>query len=224
VSETTSPGLGLLAGRAFAAVLFDMDGTLVDSTPAVGRSWRRWAQEFGVQLDSFDGWHGIPAAQVVPAFLPEDQWEKAHRRIEEIEISDVDGVVLLPGAVGGLAALPPGRAAIVTSCTAPLAQARIAATGLVPPSVLVTADQVEVGKPDPAPYLLAAQQLGVKASDCLVIEDAPAGLASGRAAGAATLALATTHAVGELEADAIVADLSAVRFSVGPDGVRVSPA
>ncbi|GAA3596657.1 HAD family hydrolase [Kineosporia mesophila] len=223
MADTVS--LGSLTGRTFSAVLFDMDGTLIDSTPAVERSWLRWADEFGVHLTGFGSWHGIPAAQIVTRFLPEEQWETAVRRIEEIETQDVEGIVVLPGAAGALAALAPsGRSAIATSCVRDLALARIGVTGLVPPQVLVTADMVKVGKPDPEPYLLAARRLGVDASDCLVVEDAPAGLASGRDAGAARLALATTHPADALEAEAVVKDLSAVRFVVTDEGVQVVPA
>jgi sugar-phosphatase len=120
--------------------------------------------------------------------------------------------------------LPERRAAIVTSCVRPLALARLAATGLTAPEVMVTADQVEIGKPDPAPFLLAARLLGVDPADCLVVEDAPAGLTAALAAGSARLAVSTTHTAQELDADAIVADLAAVRFTVGADGVRVGPA
>ena len=222
MSETTLPtALGVLAGRAFAAVLFDLDGTLIDSTPVVERSWLRWAEEFGIELSGFGSWHGIPAAQIVTTMLPEDQWPDGVRRIEQIEIADVEGILVLPGAVAALAALPSGRAAIVTSCVWPLAMARIAATGLSAPDVIVTADQVRVGKPDPAPYLLAAQRLGVDPADCLVVEDAPAGLTSALAAGAARLAVVTTHAADQLEADAVIADLDSVCFTVAEDGVRV---
>jgi sugar-phosphatase len=222
VSETTLPtALGVLAGRAFAAVLFDLDGTLIDSTPVVERSWLRWADEYGIELSGFGSWHGIPAAQIVTTMLPEDQWPDAVRRIEQIEIADVEGILVLPGAVAALAALPSGRAAIVTSCVWPLAMARIAATGLSAPDVIVTADQVPVGKPDPAPYLLAARRLGVDPADCLVVEDAPAGLTSALAAGAARLAVVTTHAADQLEADAVIADLDSVCFTVAEDGVRV---
>jgi sugar-phosphatase len=206
-------------------VLFDMDGTLIDSTPVVERSWLRWADEFGVDLPGFGSWHGMPAAQVVPVLLPEERWAEAIRRIEEIEVSDVEGIVMLPGTEAALAALPAGRAAIVTSCVWPLAMARIAATGLTPPDVIVTADQVTIGKPDPAPFLLAAQKLGVDPGDCLVVEDAPAGLTAAKAAGAARLAVVTTHTPDQLDADAVVCDLSAVRFSVDASGgVRITAA
>jgi len=220
VSDNVS--LGSLAGRAFAAVLFDLDGTLIDSTPAVERSWLRWAREFDVPLTGFGTWHGIPAAQIVAKFLPEDQWGAGARRIEQIETEDVEGIVPLPGAAAALAALAGrGRSAIATSCVWDLAQARLRATGLVPPEVLVTADMVKVGKPDPAPYLLAAERLGVKASDCLVVEDAPAGLTSGKEAGALRLAVTTTQSADQLDAEGVVPDLSSVRFEVDGTGVRV---
>jgi sugar-phosphatase len=225
VSETTTPvDLGRLAGRAFAAVLFDLDGTLVDSTPAVERCWRRWAEEFGIELPGFGTWHGIPAAQIVATLMPEALWQDGIRRINELEIADDEGVLALPGSSAALAALPGRRAAIVTSCVWELAMVRLRVSGLSAPNVIVTADQVPTGKPDPAPYLLAARRLGVDPADCLVVEDAPAGLDSGRAAGAALLAVVTTNPLERLEADAIVADLSAVRFSIEPDGVRISVA
>ncbi|MBT0773900.1 HAD-IA family hydrolase [Kineosporia sp. J2-2] len=204
-----------------------MDGTLIDSTPAVERSWMRWADEYGVHLTGFGTWHGVPAAQIVPSLMPgtPQLWEQATRRIEQIETEDLTGIEVLPGSREALGVLAPaGRAAIATSCVHDLAVARLGATGLEPPEVLVTADMVEVGKPDPAPYLLAAGRLGVDAADCLVVEDAPAGLASGLAAGAARLALTTTHPDGDLDAEAIVPDLSAVRFVITGDGVRVVPA
>ena len=214
--------LGVLADRVFAAVLFDMDGTLIDSTPSVNRSWSRWAQEFGFDLTSLAGQHGIPAAQVMGSLVAPERLQEAVDRIEEIEIGDVEGILVLPGAVEALAAIPAGRGAIVTSCTRALAKARIAATGLQAPAVVVTADQVVEGKPNPAPFLLAAEKLGVDPADCLVVEDAPAGLIAALAAGAFRLAVSTTHTPDELEADAIIVDLSSVRFVVEDAGIRVT--
>jgi sugar-phosphatase len=212
----------VLADRVFAAVLFDMDGTLIDSTPSVNRSWSRWAREFGVDLTSLAGMHGIPAAQVMAALVAPDRLTEAVERIEEIELSDVEGILVLPGAAEALAAIPAGRGAIVTSCTWALATARIAATGLQAPAVIVTADQVAEGKPNPAPFLLAAEKFGVDPADCLVVEDAPAGLAAALAAGSFRLAVSTTHAPDELVADAIVANLAAVRFVSEAGGIRIT--
>ena len=214
-------GLGSLTGRVFAAVLFDLDGTLIDSTPAVERSWATWAAEFDVQLPA-ESWHGIPAKQLVMHLLPAPRIPDGLRRIDEIEVADVEGILALPGSGEALGALPGGRAAIVTSCVWDLAIARIGATGLNAPAVIVTADQVSIGKPDPAPFLLAASRLGVDPADCLVLEDAPAGLTAGRAAGASLLAVSTTHPPAELEADAVVGGLSAVRFIASEDGVRLA--
>ena len=224
---STQPGTGIgsLAGRAFAAVLFDLDGTLIDSTPAVERSWRTLAAEHGVEL-AFGTFHGIPAAQAVPMVLGDgiDDVEVAAAvaRLTELEVADTDGVVALPGAAAALADVPRDRAAIVTSCTEPLADARIGIAGLRPPDVVVTADLTPVGKPDPAPYLLAARLLGVDPAACLVVEDAPAGLLAARSAGAATLALGTTYDLAELDGDGRVATLADVRFFAAPGGVSVS--
>ena len=225
MSETPGP-LDALTARVFAAVLFDMDGTLIDSTPAVERSWAAWAPTYGLDVAALRGLHGIPARGVIARLLDPTVHAEAERHITELEIADVEGIEVLPGAVAALTALAAsGRAAIATSCTDALAQARLAATRLPHPRVVVTASDVRHGKPDPEPYLLAAERLGVNPADCLVVEDAPAGLRSGKAAGCTTLAVTTTTASADLlanpDADAVVGTLAEVRFVAGPDGVRV---
>lgn len=210
-----------LTARTFEAVLFDMDGTLIDSTRSVDRSWSRWARHRGLERRSFEVAHGVPARQILAGFLPAPEVEDALAEIEAMEVADVEGILVLPGALDALAALPPGRSAIVTSCTLPLALARIAATGLPAPAVVVTAADVRIGKPDPAPYLVAAARLGVDPARCLVVEDAPAGLESGRAAGCATLAVSTTYPAGHLDADVVVGTLADVGFGSDDRGVRV---
>ncbi len=220
-TPTPSP----FAVPGFEAVLFDMDGTLIDSTPSVERSWAQWIRRRGLERSAFTVAHGVPARQILAGFLAEDEVEAALVEIEAIEVAAAgEGIAILPGTVEALSVLPAGRAAIVTSCTAPLAKARLATTGLPAPAVLVTADDVAVGKPDPAPYLLAAQRLGVDPRRCLAVEDAPAGLASARAAGCITLAVTTTHPAAELEAGAVVGTLADVRFTVRGDTVRLAPA
>lgn len=196
----------------FAAVIFDMDGTLIDSTPAVLRAWAHWAVEHGLPPERLQGFHGVPSAGVVRAVLPPERTAAAIERINELELTDVDDIVVLPGAAESLAALPADRIAIATSCNTPLAAARIGASGLLAPAVVVTASDVVNGKPAPDPFLLAAERLGVDPTDCLVVEDAPKGLQAARSAGCSTVAVVTTTARSELDADMIVPDLSAVAW------------
>jgi len=217
--------LGPLADRTFAAVIFDMDGTLIDSTPAVVRSWSKWAVEHGIAPEDLVFHHGVPAAGVVAAVLPAERYESALARINELELADVEQIDLMPGAREALDALAGAPRAIATSCTRPLASARLAASGIPVPPVLVTASDVVRGKPSPDPFLAAAEGLGLDPSTCLVVEDAPAGVQAARAAGCASLAVATTVEADELSAaDCVVSDLSAVRFVASDDGIRVRPA
>jgi mannitol-1-/sugar-/sorbitol-6-phosphatase len=213
--------LGRLADEVFEAVIFDLDGTLIDSTPAVLRSWATWAEEYGLPPMDSVRHHGVPSAAVVRAVIPEDLHEAAMRRISELEIADLQDIVVLPGAVEALSSIARAKNAIATSCTLPLAQARIAAARLVPPSVLVTADDVTHGKPHPEPFLKAARRLGVDPERCLVVEDAPKGIEAAQAAGCFTLAVVTTTPRELLDADAVVADLSEIRFETNHEGVRV---
>lgn len=212
------------SGRRFGAVLFDLDGTLIDSTPAVDRSWAAVGQRFGLegQVDLTLS-HGVPAATTIARLLPPEQRAEALALITELELADTDDITALPGAVEALQALPPNRCAIATSCTLALAIARINAAGVPIPKILVTVDDVTRGKPDPEPYLKAATSLGVDPADCLVVEDAVNGLASAVAAGCATLALRTTTADDRLgAADLIVDDLSSVRWIVDVLGVGLA--
>jgi sugar-phosphatase len=218
---TLSAGLGALADRSFDAILFDLDGTLIDSTPVVERVWRTWGLAYGLEPGRWTFLHGVPARQMLAQLIPAGEVEDEFVRLERLEVADVDGIVVLPGALDALAALPAGRAAIATSGSAPLAKIRIAHSGLPAPTVVVTASDTSIGKPDPAPYLLAADRLGVDPARCLVVEDAPAGLTAARAAGCATLAVTTTHPAAELDADALVGTLADVRFTMDDDGVRL---
>ncbi len=191
-------------------VLFDLDGVLVDSTPAVSRVWASWAREHGFEPDEVvKKAHGRPSIATIRELLPHGDHAAEDREVEVREIADVEGVIPLPGAMELLQALPLQRWAIVTSCTRPLAGVRIGAAGLPKPKHLVTSSDVRRGKPDPEPYLKGAQLLGVPPSECVVIEDAPAGIRAGKAAGARVLALRTTASDAELQqagADWIVND------------------
>lgn len=217
-------GLGRLAEEQFEAVIFDMDGTLINSIPSVERSWRVWAGEYDLTQEQIDGYHGVPAAEIVRQLIPEANRDRAYARINEIELADLDDIVVLPGAAEALAALKQSKNAIATSCTTALAAVRIAAAGLTAPSVIVTVDDVARGKPYPDPFLLAARRLDVDPRRCLVVEDAPSGLQAARAAGCSTLAVLVTTPRSALSADAIVEDLADVEFSVTAEGISLRPA
>jgi sugar-phosphatase len=200
-------------------ILFDSDGVLIDSTAAVEATWR-----------AFAGWYGLPAAELLATVhgrrsqdviesyadrLPVSA-DEALRRLLADAVGGAATMSVLPGAARVLAGLPPRGWAVVTSGTRQVASARLAAAGLPEPPVLITAEDVPAGKPDPAPYRLAATRLGLDPADCLAIEDAPAGLASARAAGCRTLALLTTH-----RAEDLTADLTAARVTPNGAGFTV---
>ncbi|GAA4671751.1 HAD-IA family hydrolase [Frondihabitans cladoniiphilus] len=209
-------------GTVFEAVLFDMDGTLVASTPAVNRSWARWGREQGLPENFRDTvGHGKPAGEIAAELLPADRVDEGAARIQAIEIEEIHDVTMLPGANEALDAVPGERKAIVTSCSTPLAEARMEAAGVHRPATIVTASDIVHGKPDPEPFLLGATRLGVDPTRVLVVEDAPAGLQSGRAAGMTTLAVVGTHEANELEADLVIDTLELVRFVPVDGGVRV---
>jgi mannitol-1-/sugar-/sorbitol-6-phosphatase len=201
------------------ALLFDLDGVLVDSTPAVARVWNAWAQQHGFNGDEVvKRAHGRPSLTTIRELLPDGDHESEDREVERREIEDVSDVVPLPGASQLLRNLPPSAWTIVTSCTRKLAHVRIAAAGLPTPRVLITSSDIKRGKPDPEPYLRGAEVLQVSPQECVVVEDAPAGIRSGKAAGARVLALRTTSQDAELlsaGADWIVDDLSKVSFLTG---------
>ncbi|ATL26365.1 HAD family hydrolase [Streptomyces formicae] len=206
------------------ALLFDNDGTLISSMESVYRCWTRWAGEYGITAEEFGRveLHGRPAAEIAADLLPPEKVAEAVARIEELEVSDVaGGVVLLPGTRELLASLPMDRWAVVTSATRVLAEARLAEVG-VRPGLVIAADDITRGKPDPEPFLLAADKLGADPARCVVFEDAPAGLQAGRAAGMKTVALTTTHTAAELSADVVVKDLSAVSAQATAGGVEIT--
>ncbi|MDL4771102.1 HAD-IA family hydrolase [Actinomadura xylanilytica] len=207
-----------------AAVLFDVDGTLVDSTPVVERAARRWAAGYGIDADAYlSGAHGRRTSDRVAEFLPASEVRAATERLDALEAADTDGITALPGALDLLAAMSGLPWAIVTSMDRGLLAARSAVAGVPLPRVAVTAEDVADGKPDPSGYLLAARRLGVDPAGCVVVEDAPAGIAAGRAAGATVLAVGTSHDPAELGgADLVVPDLTSVRATAR--GLSVSGA
>ena len=184
-----------------SGVLFDLDGVLIDSTPAVTRVWRGWAARHGLNPEEVvRRAHGRPSIATIRELLPQADAASENRIVEQSEIDDIAGIVPLPGAQELLQALRPDRWTVVTSCTRPLAEVRLRAAGLKIPEQMVTCSDVENGKPHPEPYLKGAAALGLAAGDCVVIEDAPAGIRSGKAAGARVIAVRTTAPEKELKA------------------------
>ena len=181
------------------ALLFDLDGVLIDSTPAVERVWTRWAEARGFNArEVVMRAHGRPSIVTIREYLPEADDRAENAKVERAEIEDIEGVIPLPGALHLLTSLPPERWTIVTSCTRPLAEVRIAAAGLPQPKFFVSSSDVTNGKPHPEPYLLGAKRLGFAAERCVVVEDAPAGIRAGRAAGMRVVGLGTITGAKEL--------------------------
>ena len=206
------------------AVLFDIDGTLIDSTPAVERTWRTWATACGIDPATvLRVSHGRRTRDTLADFIPEAEIEGTAAELERMERGDLDDVVALPAAAELLGLLPAGRWAAVTSGSRALMRDRLRAAGIPVPEVLVSAEDVRAGKPDPEGYLAAAARLGVDPRRCLVVEDAPAGIGAGRAAGARVLAVATSHEPGQLTgADAVVEDLRCCAIVPEEGGLRVT--
>ena len=203
------------------AILFDLDGVLVDSTPAVERVWRRWAAmhnrdpQYVISMA-----HGRRSVETIRVVAPEMKAEEENLRVEQMEIDDKEGIVVIPGAPELLRSLPLDRYTIVTSATPALAIARLEYAGLPVPKRFISADDVVNGKPDPEPYLKGAALLGFAPRDCVVIEDVPAGVQSAKAAGMAAIALSTTYSAGELSAaDAILG--SCLDIKAGFDGTEL---
>jgi mannitol-1-/sugar-/sorbitol-6-phosphatase len=182
-------------------VLSDLDGVLVDSYTSIMRAWRWWGERNGVERSAVEAvQHGRPSGEIIASLAPYLDAAAESEAIDLRQAGDTDGVVALAGAAELLTTMDPGRLAVVTSCTVPLAIARLRAAGLPAPPVLVTPERLRRGKPDPEGYLLAARELGADPADCVVLEDAPAGVQAGRAAGMHVVALLTTHPAEDLAA------------------------
>ncbi len=209
-----------------AGMLFDMDGVLVSSIASANRCWREWARHYGVPVsEDFEIPHGTRAAEIAEMLVPGIDVAEGLRRIEDMEIADVADIVTLPGARDLLESLPLERWAIVTSATDRLLEARLRAAKLPQPERLISANMVTKGKPDPQPYLMGAERLGVDIKDCLVFEDAPSGVKAGVAAGARVVGvLGTTPAEVLLQDGAswLVPSLAAVRAVVSGSGLTVT--
>lgn len=207
----------------YEAILFDLDGVLVDSNDVSEKHWRLWADEVGIDAEELlKSHHGVPTKQLIAKYAPHLNAEAEAVRKESRESAETDGLKAFAGVKELLESLPDGRWAIVTSGTFDTATTRINYCGLPMPKVLVTSNDVKVGKPDPEPYLLAAEKLGVDAKRCLVLEDAPSGVAAGKAAGADVFAVLTTNGPEKTAAaDRHIETAGALRVSVGSDGLVV---
>lgn len=214
------------AGRRFAGCLFDMDGTLLTSIESAERVWSRWLRRFGfdpaVILPQI---HGVQTIESIRRLnIPDIDPQAEAAWIAAEEIADLDGVRAIDGAKDFLAALPHDGWAIVTSATRRLAEARLAAAGLTPPPLFITAEDIPVGKPAPDCYIEAARRLGIAVADCLVFEDAPAGIESGRAAGAAVLVITATHSHPVATPFPAIRDYRHLAVARDDGGVRLAPA
>ena len=208
-----------------SGVLFDLDGVLIDSTPAVTRVWRQWALEHGFNPEEVvESVHGRPSLTTVREYLPNADHAAENREIERREMQDADGIITLPGARELLRQLPANRWTIATSCTRSLAEVRLRAAGLPIPERIVTSTDVAHGKPHPEPFLKAAKKLGFPPSECIVVEDVPAGIRSGKAAGARVIAFRTTVDEAELRgagADFILNNCTDVSVGNGAEGLTL---
>src|SRR5579859_779251 len=206
--------------KSYSAFLFDMDGTLITSTAVAERIYGRWAEKNGVDVAYLMSIiHGVRTIDVIRRLnRPDLDAEAEAESISRAERVELDGVLAIAGAREFLASLPPDRWALVTSADPELVRVRLAATGIPHPRVMVTADEITAGKPDPQGYKLAAQRLGFDAADCLVFEDAPAGIEAGERAGADVLVITATHTAPHGTAHASIADYLGVVSNRGADG------
>jgi mannitol-1-/sugar-/sorbitol-6-phosphatase len=221
------PPQNQIFSQDYAAFLFDMDGTLLNSIAVVERVWREWAVDNGIEPNAFlQRIHGMRASEVVrrEAVPGLDVAEQAAMLLQK-EMDDVDGILQIPEAAAFLKKLPACKWAIVTSAARALAERRLAAAGLTPPPVMICAEDVVNGKPDPEGYKKAAEKLGVAPENCVVFEDAPAGIQAGESMGATVVVINATHSHlietphlsigGYGELDVVIGENGALRLAGG---------
>lgn len=209
-----------LADLSVSAVLFDCDGVLVDSRAAAESAWTTWAQAYGVDpAVVLRELHGRRSTETVAAHVPPERHAAAVAYVDGLELETAHEARPIPGARELLASMDPRRYAVVTSAPPDLCLARMAGAGLPRPPALVTSEDVERGKPDPACYLLGAQRIGVAVEECVVFEDSPAGVQAARAAAAGFVVGVGPTAAHE-RVDAVVADLRQVRWADGRLTIR----
>lgn len=215
--------MALIPSRSFAAFLFDMDGTILSSIVSAERVWSQWAERHGVEVATFlPTIHGVRSVETIRRLaLPGIDPEAEAAEITRFEIEDVEGIEAISGAAAFLATLPADRWAIVTSAPRALAARRLEAAALPVPPVMITAEDVEHGKPAPDCFLLAAARLGMPAGDCLVFEDTAAGIAAAESAGAAVIVITATHAHPLVTRHAGVSGYGALVVIAEPAGLRI---
>jgi sugar-phosphatase len=205
-------------------LLFDNDGVLVDSMPGASQAWVLWGERYHHGFDLSPACHGRRASDIVAELVTEEKFQGALEYINQLELDQAHSTTALSGTLELLASLPDGSWNIVTGANLELARARLSAAGIVAPQALVTADDGEKGKPDPEPYLLGAQKIGVPIAECVVFEDAPAGLVAGKLAGAALLVGIGEQTLDSV-ADLVIVSLAGLKYSFGlleiPDEVRL---
>ena len=205
-------------------LLFDNDGVLVDSMPGALKAWVSWGERYNRGFELSAEYHGRRASDIVAELVSEDKFHDALDYINQLELDEAHSTTALVGTLELLASLPDGTWNIVTGANPELAIARLSAAGIAAPQALVTAADGRKGKPDPEPYLLGAQKIGIPISECAVFEDAPAGLLAGKLAGAALLVGIGEQTL-ESVADLVVVSLAGLKYSQGlleiPDEVRL---
>jgi sugar-phosphatase len=205
------------------AILFDLDGVLVDSTAAVERVWRKWATQHWLDVEYVvKNAHGRRSIETIRHVAPHLDAERENEIVEGMEIVDKDGVVAIAGARQLLLSLPNERFTIVTSATRALAIARLEFARVPVPERFITADDVVNGKPSPEPYLKGADLLGMPARECIVFEDTPAGVQAGKTAGTRVIGVSSTYAAEKLSsADTVVPSLEEVSVRVNDDELQI---
>jgi sugar-phosphatase len=183
------------------AILFDLDGVLVDSRRSIERVWQVWAAGRGIDPARFIAHApGRRTSETLRLLAPDLDVMAETAALDAMEETEFEGLIATRGADVLLSSLPAGRWAIVTSGSRPVAVGRLRCAGLPIPRTFITGEEVRQGKPHPEPYLLGAERLGLAPADCVVVEDSPAGVDSAVAAGMTVIAVATTHALGDLGA------------------------
>lgn len=213
-----------LPTRRFAALLFDMDGTLISSIASAERTWSRWAAAHGLDVATFlPTIHGVRSVETIRRLnLPGVDPEAEAAAITRAEMEDVGDVTEIPGARAFLATLPPDRWAIVTSAPRGLARRRLEAADMPTPTLMIAAEDVAQGKPAPDCFLLAARRLEIAAAECCVFEDAPAGIRAAEAAGASLVVVTATHHEPAPAGHPAIADYRRLRAVADPDGIRLT--